>query len=166
MVRSDLAQLAQSAEAISNVPCHTPRLPSFFVIENVVRLYRFHKNRVLHNRKISQVHEHGYAVDYNILRASGLGVQYGERLLVVGFKKSVADGTDPAETTVSDMICSDEVSQSDIDRRELSEPWAASRPTYRGNLPASAHLVGHAVRRSTFSLPTWKDFSAFRRASM
>jgi len=66
-------------------------LPSFFVIENVAGLYRFHKHRAFLNRKISQLREHGYAVDYKILNALELGVpQYRERLFVVGFKKSIA----------------------------------------------------------------------------
>ncbi len=65
--------------------------PSFFVIENVAGLYRFHKHRAFLNRKVSQLREHGYAVDYKILNALELGVpQNRERLFVVGFKKSMA----------------------------------------------------------------------------
>jgi DNA (cytosine-5)-methyltransferase 1 len=65
--------------------------PSFFVIENVAGLYRFHKHRAFLNQKISQLRERGYAVDYKILNALELGVpQNRERLFVVGFKKSMA----------------------------------------------------------------------------
>lgn len=65
--------------------------PSFFVIENVAGLYRFHKHRVFLNRKISQLRERGYAVDYKVLNALELGVpQDRERLFVVGFEKSIA----------------------------------------------------------------------------
>ena len=66
-------------------------LPSFFVIENVAGLYRFHKHRAFLNRKIFQLRRHGYSVDYMILNALELGVpQNRERLFVVGFKKSIA----------------------------------------------------------------------------
>jgi len=66
-------------------------LPSFFVIENVAGLYRFHKHRAFLDQKISQLRERGYAVDYKILNALELGVpQDRERLFVVGFKKSIA----------------------------------------------------------------------------
>lgn len=66
-------------------------LPSFFVIENVAGLYRFHKHRAFLNRKLAQLREHGYAIDYKILNALELGVpQDRERLFVVGFKRSIA----------------------------------------------------------------------------
>ena len=66
-------------------------LPSFFIIENVAGLYRFRKHRTFLNRKVSQLREHGYAVDYKILNALELGVpQNRERLFVVGFKRSMA----------------------------------------------------------------------------
>lgn len=66
--------------------------PSFFVIENVPGLYRFRKHREFLFRKIVQLQEHGYAIDYKILNALELGVpQDRERLFVVGFKKSLAD---------------------------------------------------------------------------
>lgn len=62
--------------------------PSFFVIENVAGLYRFHKHRTFLNKKIAQLREHGYAVDYKVLNALELGVpQNRERLFVVGFRK-------------------------------------------------------------------------------
>jgi site-specific DNA-cytosine methylase len=48
--------------------------PSFFVIENVAGLYRCHKHRAFLNRKISQLRERGYAVDFNLLNALELGV--------------------------------------------------------------------------------------------
>jgi DNA (cytosine-5)-methyltransferase 1 len=65
--------------------------PSFFVIENVPGLYRFHKHRAFLERKMSQLQERGYAVDYKILNALELGVpQDRERLFVVGFKKPIA----------------------------------------------------------------------------
>lgn len=65
--------------------------PSFFVIENVPGLYKFHKHRDFLSRKILQLQKHGYAVDYKILNALDLGVpQDRERLFVVGFKKSLA----------------------------------------------------------------------------
>jgi DNA (cytosine-5)-methyltransferase 1 len=68
--------------------------PSFFVIENVAGLYRCHKHRAFLNRKISQLRERGYAVDFNLLNALELGVpQNRERLFVVGFKKSIAQRT-------------------------------------------------------------------------
>lgn len=66
--------------------------PSFFVIENVPGLYCFHKHREFLERKIRQLQEHGYAVDYQILNALELGVpQDRERLFVVGFKKPLAE---------------------------------------------------------------------------
>jgi DNA (cytosine-5)-methyltransferase 1 len=66
-------------------------LPTFFVLENVAGLYRFYKHRTFLNRKIAQLRERGYAVDYKILNALELGVpQNRERLFVVGFKKSIA----------------------------------------------------------------------------
>ena len=66
--------------------------PSFFVIENVSGLYRFHKHREFLKRKICQLQEHGYAVDYKILNALELGVpQDRERLFVVGFKRPLAE---------------------------------------------------------------------------
>jgi DNA (cytosine-5)-methyltransferase 1 len=65
--------------------------PSFFVIENVPGLYRFHKHREFLERKICQLEEHDYVVDYQILNALELGVpQDRERLFVVGFKKPIA----------------------------------------------------------------------------
>jgi DNA (cytosine-5)-methyltransferase 1 len=65
--------------------------PSFFVVENVAGLYRFHKHRTFLNQKISQLREHGYAVDFAVLNALELGVpQNRERLFVVGFKKPLA----------------------------------------------------------------------------
>lgn len=66
--------------------------PSFFVIENVPGLYCFHKHREFLFRKISQLQENGYAVDYKILNALEFGVpQDRERLFVVGFKRSLAE---------------------------------------------------------------------------
>lgn len=66
--------------------------PSFFVIENVPGLYSFHKHREFLTRKISQLQDHGYAVDYQILNALELGVpQNRERLFIVGFKKRLAE---------------------------------------------------------------------------
>ena len=65
--------------------------PSFFVIENVAGLYRFLKHRTFLNRKILQLREHGYTVDFKVLNALELGVpQNRERLFVVGFKNSIA----------------------------------------------------------------------------
>lgn len=65
--------------------------PSFFVIENVPGLFFFHKHRAFLLRKIAQLEEHGYAVDYHILNALELGVpQDRERLFVIGFKRSMA----------------------------------------------------------------------------
>jgi DNA (cytosine-5)-methyltransferase 1 len=65
--------------------------PSFFVIENVAGLYRFHMHRAFLERKITQLRLHGYAVDYKILNALEFGVpQHRERLFVVGFKRSIA----------------------------------------------------------------------------
>jgi DNA (cytosine-5)-methyltransferase 1 len=65
--------------------------PSFFVIENVPGLYRFHKHRAFLKRYIAQLQGHGYAVDYKILNALELGVpQDRERLFVVGVKKPLA----------------------------------------------------------------------------
>lgn len=65
--------------------------PSFFVIENVPGLYRFHKHREFLNKKISQLQKNGYAVDYTILNALEFGVpQDRERLFVVGFKRALA----------------------------------------------------------------------------
>jgi DNA (cytosine-5)-methyltransferase 1 len=64
--------------------------PTFFVIENVPGLFRFHKHRAFLMRKIAQLQQHGYAIDYKILNALELGVpQDRERLFVVGFKKSI-----------------------------------------------------------------------------
>ncbi len=66
--------------------------PSFFVMENVPGLYRYHKHREFLKHKILQLQEHGYTVDYKILNALELGVpQDRERLFVVGFKKSLAE---------------------------------------------------------------------------
>lgn len=66
--------------------------PSFFVIENVPGLYSFHKHRKFLEKKIRQLEEHKYAVDFRILNALELGVpQDRERLFVVGFKKSLAE---------------------------------------------------------------------------
>jgi DNA (cytosine-5)-methyltransferase 1 len=66
--------------------------PSFFVIENVSGLYRFRKHREFLERKIQQLREHGFAVDYKILNALEFGVpQNRERLFVVGFKKPLAE---------------------------------------------------------------------------
>jgi DNA (cytosine-5)-methyltransferase 1 len=65
--------------------------PPFFVIENVPGLYRIHKHREFLEKKICQLQEHGYAVDYTILNALEFGVpQDRERLFVVGFKRLVA----------------------------------------------------------------------------
>jgi len=65
--------------------------PSFFVIENVPGLYRFHKHRKFLEKKIHRLQEHGYAVDYKILNALEFGVpQDRERLFIVGFKPSLA----------------------------------------------------------------------------
>jgi DNA (cytosine-5)-methyltransferase 1 len=65
--------------------------PAFFVIENVPGLYRFHKHRAFLFKKIAQLQQNGYAVDYKILNALELGVpQDRERLFVVGFAKSIA----------------------------------------------------------------------------
>lgn len=65
--------------------------PSFFVMENVPGLYRFHKHRQFLNNKIRQLQENGYAVDHKILNALEFGVpQDRERLFIVGFKRSVA----------------------------------------------------------------------------
>ena len=64
--------------------------PAFFVLENVAGLYHFRKHRDFLLRKVSQLREHGYGVDYNILNALELGVpQNRERLFVVGFRKSL-----------------------------------------------------------------------------
>lgn len=65
--------------------------PPFFVIENVSGLYRFHKHREFLDRKVYQLQERGYAVDYKILNALEFGVpQDRERLFVVGFKRPIA----------------------------------------------------------------------------
>lgn len=65
--------------------------PPFFVIENVPGLYRFHKHRKFLDKKIFQLQENGYAVDYKILNALEFGVpQDRERLFVVGFKRTLA----------------------------------------------------------------------------
>lgn len=65
--------------------------PPFFVIENVPGLYRFHKHREFLDKKILQLQENGYALDYKILNALEFGVpQDRERLFVVGFKRSLA----------------------------------------------------------------------------
>ncbi|MDR1241465.1 MAG: DNA cytosine methyltransferase [Deltaproteobacteria bacterium] len=65
--------------------------PSFFVIENVPGLYRFHKHREFLKKKIHQLQRNGYAIDYNVLNALEFGVpQDRERLFVVGFKRSLA----------------------------------------------------------------------------
>lgn len=65
--------------------------PSFFVIENVPGLHYFHKHREFLARKVAQLRESGYAVDYRILNALELGVpQDRERLFVIGFKKALA----------------------------------------------------------------------------
>lgn len=62
--------------------------PPFFVIENVPGLYRFHKHREFLEKKILQLQENGYALDYKILNALEFGVpQDRERLFVVGFKR-------------------------------------------------------------------------------
>jgi DNA (cytosine-5)-methyltransferase 1 len=61
--------------------------PSFFVIENVPGLYRFHMHRAFLKRYIAQLQRCGYAIDYKILNALELGVpQNRERLFVVGVK--------------------------------------------------------------------------------
>lgn len=66
--------------------------PSFFVIENVPGLYRFHKHRKFLSCKIRQLQDNGYAVDHRILNALELGVpQNRERLFVVGFKRPLAE---------------------------------------------------------------------------
>lgn len=67
-------------------------LPSFFVLENVAGLYRFHKHRAFLKQRINQLRRVGdYAVDFAVLNALELGVpQDRERLFVVGFKKSIA----------------------------------------------------------------------------
>ena len=65
--------------------------PTFFVIENVSGLYRFHKHRAFLKRKISQLQSRGYAVDFHILNALEFGVpQVRERLFVVGYRRSIA----------------------------------------------------------------------------
>jgi DNA (cytosine-5)-methyltransferase 1 len=65
--------------------------PSFFVIENVPGLFSFRKHREFLEKKIGQLNEHGYAVDYNILNSLELGVpQNRERLFVVGFNRLLA----------------------------------------------------------------------------
>lgn len=65
--------------------------PSFFVIENVPGLFRFHKHRKFLSRKIRQLQNHGYAVDYKVLNALELGVpQDRERLFVIGFRRPLA----------------------------------------------------------------------------
>ena len=65
--------------------------PTFFVIENVPGLYRFHKHREFLTRKIDQLRQNGYALDHKILSALELGIpQDRERLFVIGFKKSLA----------------------------------------------------------------------------
>lgn len=65
--------------------------PSFFVIENVPGLYFFHKHREFLEKKIRQLGQHDYALDYRILNALELGVpQDRERLFIVGFKRSLA----------------------------------------------------------------------------
>jgi DNA (cytosine-5)-methyltransferase 1 len=65
--------------------------PSFFVIENVPGLHYFHMHREFLERKICQLQEHGYAVDYKILNALELGVpQNRERLFVIGFRRPMA----------------------------------------------------------------------------
>lgn len=63
----------------------------FFVIENVPGLYRFKKHRAFLEKKICQLQENGYAIDYKILNALEFGVpQDRERIFVVGFKRSLA----------------------------------------------------------------------------
>lgn len=65
--------------------------PTFFVIENVPGLYRFHKHREFLMRKLARLRASGYAVDFRILNALELGVpQDRERLFVVGFKRPIA----------------------------------------------------------------------------
>lgn len=66
--------------------------PTFFVIENVPGLYRYKKHRAFLERKIAQLRDHEYSVDYTILNALEFGVpQDRERLFVVGFKKAIAE---------------------------------------------------------------------------
>lgn len=66
--------------------------PSFFVMENVPGLCCFHKHREFFLRRIVQLQQHGYAVDYRVLNALELGVpQHRERLFVVGFKRALAE---------------------------------------------------------------------------
>jgi len=76
--------------------------PTFFVIENVPGLYRFHKHRAFLMRKLATLQQHGYAVDFTILNALELGVpQDRERLFVVGFGKADAQralGRNPADS--------------------------------------------------------------------
>lgn len=65
--------------------------PPFFVIENVPGLYRFHKHREFLGKKILQLQQNGYALDYKILNSLEFGVpQDRERLFVVGFKRPLA----------------------------------------------------------------------------
>jgi DNA (cytosine-5)-methyltransferase 1 len=65
--------------------------PPFFVIENVPGLHRFHKHREFLDKKVLQLQEDGYAVDYKILNALEFGVpQDRERLFVVGLKRTLA----------------------------------------------------------------------------
>jgi DNA (cytosine-5)-methyltransferase 1 len=65
--------------------------PAFFVIEKVPGLHYFHKHRGFLTRKIAQLQNRGYAVDYRIINALELGVpQDRERLFVIGFKKPLA----------------------------------------------------------------------------
>jgi DNA (cytosine-5)-methyltransferase 1 len=65
--------------------------PSFFIIENVPGLHYFHVHREFLVRKICQLQDNGYAVDYRILNALDLGVpQNRERLFVIGLRRPVA----------------------------------------------------------------------------
>lgn len=65
--------------------------PSFFVLENVPGLYRFHKHREFLEKTLRQIQGQGYVVDCKILNALEFGVpQDRERLFVVGFKRQLA----------------------------------------------------------------------------
>jgi len=77
--------------------------PSFFVIENVPGLYRFHMHRAFLQRKIAQLQKSGYAIDYKILNALELGVpQDRERLFVIGLKKQLAQNAAGRKLTTAE----------------------------------------------------------------
>jgi DNA (cytosine-5)-methyltransferase 1 len=67
--------------------------PTFFLIENVAGLYRFHKHRDFLETQVKQLRDtFGYAVDYTLLNALTLGVpQNRERLFLVGFRKRIVE---------------------------------------------------------------------------